>query len=49
MIAILAELSSHVMPWPGPLAVGPNYTVAIILGVAVIAAAAVASALVLKK
>lgn len=49
MIAILAELPSHLTPSLGRLAVGPNYTSANILVVGVIALAASAAALALKK
>jgi hypothetical protein len=51
MIAILTQLSLHLAVPRGLVAVGPgpNYTIPIILGIAVIAVAALAATMTLKK
>jgi len=49
MLAILAGLSPHLPLWRGLLAVGPNYTIPIILGIVVVTVAGLASAMTLKK
>jgi hypothetical protein len=49
MIAILAELVPYVTSLPGVLAVGPNRTPEVLLVLGIIAVAAVAAAISLRK